>query len=152
MSPDASGIYSIPGFDYAIEMKHFSDAGISNYDILKATSYNFATMLGEEENRGAIKVGQHTDLLLLTENPLEDIENASKIEGVIKDGKYLLRKEIMGLLNQPLKLMRHCGEKEIFIFQTDRPKGLRAYLFADDKQTLWQNLFKGNPQRAVVHF
>jgi hypothetical protein len=87
-SPDASGIYGIPGFSVHDELQHYADAGISNFDILKIATYNLAEMLGEQNEWGAIKVGSHSDLILLEDDPLESLKNLKKLEGIVLHGKY----------------------------------------------------------------
>lgn len=88
LSPDASGIYGIPGFGIHTEMQHYADAKISNYDILKSTCYNLAKMFGEQDQWGTIKAGSQSDMILLNANPLEDIKNTQSIEGIILKGNY----------------------------------------------------------------
>jgi imidazolonepropionase-like amidohydrolase len=39
-----------------------------------------------DEFRGALKIGNYADLVILKSNPLDDIKNASDIDGVIKNG------------------------------------------------------------------
>ena len=102
LSPDATGNYSIPGYSYHTEMKHYSNAGISNKDILKTSCYNMAEMFGEENEWGTIKVGCKSDLLLLNANPLDSIENSNKIEGIIFNGKYHLRSDLMLKLKESI--------------------------------------------------
>lgn len=95
ISPDASGTYSIPGFAMQTEMQHYSKAGISNFDILKAACFNLAEMLNQEQEWGAIKLGASTDLVLLNANPLDDIKHAEEVEGVVLKGNYYSQKELL---------------------------------------------------------
>ncbi len=95
LSPDASGIYTLPGYGVHQEIKHFKSAGISNYDILKASCYNLSIMQGEQNDWGTIKVGCHSDMVLLKGNPLENIENSDKIQGLILKGKYYEQEELL---------------------------------------------------------
>lgn len=88
LSPDASGTYSIPGFGMHTEMDYYAQAGISPVDILKATSYNLSEMQGELDQWGSIRVGMKSDMVLLSQNPLEDIANAKEIEGIVLKGKF----------------------------------------------------------------
>ena len=106
LSPDASGLYSIPGFGMHTEMQHFTDAGISNFDVLKAACYNLSVMLGEENDWGTIKVGTSSDLVLLNKNPLEDIKNTKEIEGIIFKGEYYTQKELVNNLKYLKSLKR----------------------------------------------
>jgi len=100
LSPDASGIYGIPGFGVHTEMKHYESAGISNFDILKATSYNLSEMLFSENEWGTIKIGSKSDMVLLNENPLEDIKNAQNLNGIIFHGKFHSKSELESELNK----------------------------------------------------
>lgn len=99
LSPDASGIYGIPGFGIHTEMQHFAKAGISNYDILKAVCYNLSEMVDMPQEWGTIKVGVNSDMILLNENPLRDIKNANAIHGIIFKGKFYTKEDLLSKLN-----------------------------------------------------
>ena len=99
LSPDASGIYSIPGYGIHSEMEHYKYAGISNFDILKASSYNLSEMMSSQNEWGTIKVGAKSDMILLNENPLDNIENTETINGIIFKGKFYLKSELEDKLN-----------------------------------------------------
>lgn len=103
LSPDASGLYSVSGFGIHTEMQHYSNAGISNFDILKSTCYNLAEMIGEESDWGSIKTGSSSDLVLLNDNPLENIQNTEKIEGVVLKGKYYSQEKLLKKLKNIYK-------------------------------------------------
>lgn len=53
-----------------------------------------ARFFGMEDQLGTIEKGKLADMILLSANPLEDIANIQKIEGVILNGKWLDRKEL----------------------------------------------------------
>jgi imidazolonepropionase-like amidohydrolase len=42
---------------------------------------------------GVVKAGTKADLILLNGNPLADISNTKKIEGVVLNGKWLSKSE-----------------------------------------------------------
>ena len=48
--------------------------------------------------------GRLADLVLLDENPLEDIRNTRKIFGVVANGKYYSRQDLDTMLQQVEKL------------------------------------------------
>ncbi len=89
----------IPGFAYLDEMELFSKAGIENYKILKYATVDAAKFL-QLENKGAIKIGNDADFVLLDNNPFEDIKNVRNISGVMVDGKWLDSNYLNEQLNQ----------------------------------------------------
>jgi len=99
LSPDASGIYGIPGFGIHTEMKHYANAGISNFDILKATCYNLSEMQSSQNEWGTIKAGAKSDMVLLNSNPLESIENTKEINGIIFNGIFYSKNSLQEKLN-----------------------------------------------------
>jgi imidazolonepropionase-like amidohydrolase len=54
--------------------------------IISATR-NGALVIGLENTRGTIQKGKIADLVLLSANPVKDIDNIDKVELVIKNGK-----------------------------------------------------------------
>lgn len=100
LGADASGIYGIPGFDVHAELQHYVDAEVSNYDALKASCYNLSALFDEEKTWGTIKVGCSSDMVLLNANPLEDITNTQKIEGLVFKGKYYTQATLKKQLEQ----------------------------------------------------
>lgn len=95
VSPDASGTYGIPGYGMHTEMQHYSNATISNRDILKAACYNLSEMMNTQDDWGTIKIGSSTDVVLLNSNPLEKIENTKSIEGLVFKGKYYSKSKLL---------------------------------------------------------
>lgn len=87
ISPDASSKYMISGFALFEEMKLYKKSGLTNYDILKSSTKNFAKLFNE--NYGTIEVGKNADFILLTENPLEKLETLKNIKGVFYNNLYL---------------------------------------------------------------
>lgn len=91
------GPFNVPGFSMAEEMKLYSKAGLDNYQIIKAATYNAAVFLTCDKNTGSIQEGKRANLILLNANPLENIENIQKVEGTILNGKYYSQKELLGI-------------------------------------------------------
>jgi Amidohydrolase family len=95
---DASEIYSVPGFAILEEMKLYSQAGLSNYDILKTATINPAKYAKNEASFGTIEKGKNADLILLEGNPLENLESVSKVNGVFVNQKFYLKEEILKMM------------------------------------------------------
>jgi imidazolonepropionase-like amidohydrolase len=67
------GSDNMPAFTLHREVELYSEAGISNADVLKIATLDSARVVGVADRTGSIEVGKDSDLLLLDGNPLEDI-------------------------------------------------------------------------------
>jgi hypothetical protein len=83
-----------PGFALHDEFEALSRCGMSNTQILEATTRQSAEWLGTLPDRGTVEAGKRADLLLLDADPLEDIANTRRISAVIVGGHYLPRAEL----------------------------------------------------------
>ena len=75
-----------PGFALHQELEMLVESGLPPAAVLTAATLTNATVLGEQERLGSISVGKTADILLLTENPLDDIRHSRSIELVIHHG------------------------------------------------------------------
>jgi hypothetical protein len=89
ISPDASGMFQVPGLALIEEMKHYRQAGIPEYAILKAATINAAAYFGESDQWGTVEAGKRANLILLNKNPLSDIQHVGSLAGVMVRGQWL---------------------------------------------------------------
>jgi hypothetical protein len=87
---DSPNPFNPPGQSLHFELVHLSRTGFSKAQILQIATYNAAKYLGIEEDKGSIEIGKIADLLILNQNPLENIEVTTDIHMVLKDGKLVL--------------------------------------------------------------
>jgi hypothetical protein len=78
----------VPGFSLHHEFELLQESGLSPYEILHASTVNAARYLDTYSMEGTIAKGKHANLVILDENPLDDIRNTQKIAGLILKGKY----------------------------------------------------------------
>jgi imidazolonepropionase-like amidohydrolase len=78
-------------------MQAMVHAGIPTYAVLEAATRNAAEWLGRTD-AGTIAPGKRADLVLLDANPLSDITNASRIQGVMLRGVWFDRGALDGML------------------------------------------------------
>ncbi|MEM7549697.1 MAG: amidohydrolase family protein [Bacteroidota bacterium] len=86
---DIGMIYIFPGFSLHDELQIFvEDAGFTPLEALQTATINPVIFLGIERKIGTIEKGKLANMVLLSSNPLEDINNTRKINGVFLRGKY----------------------------------------------------------------
>jgi len=79
--------FTIPGYSLHEEMQLLCSTGLPPMEVLKIVTSNASELLGIPEQIGSIKEGEFADLVILNENPLDDIKNTLKIYRVIKSGQ-----------------------------------------------------------------
>ena len=84
---DAGNIGTYHASSYYDEIACMKKYGMSNLDILKASTINGAKILNKENEFGTIEVGKMADIVILNSNPLMDLSALKEIEYVIKNGK-----------------------------------------------------------------
>jgi amidohydrolase family protein len=95
---DLGTAYIYPGFSLHDELALLVEAGFTPLQALQTATRNPARFLGQMASLGTVEEGKIADLVLLDANPLEDIRNTQKIEGIVVDGRFLDRKELDQLL------------------------------------------------------
>lgn len=71
------------------ELESLVAAGLTPYQALAAATRNPAEFLRASKEWGTIETGKRADLALIGGNPLEDIRNTARIEGVSMGGRWL---------------------------------------------------------------
>lgn len=80
--------YTFPGFSIHEELRLFVQADFSPLEALQTATINPAIFLGLQDDMGTVQTGKKANLVLLAENPLEDITHTTNINAVILRGKY----------------------------------------------------------------
>jgi imidazolonepropionase-like amidohydrolase len=80
---------SAPGAALHRELALLVEAGLTPLEALRAATSIPASFLGLDDNLGTIAVGKLANLVLLEANPLDRIENTSRVSAVILKGTYL---------------------------------------------------------------
>jgi hypothetical protein len=83
-----------PGMILHDELALFVLAGLSPFEALQTATVNPARFMRREKDLGTIEKGKLADLVLLDANPLTDISNTRKINGVVANGHYLSRSDL----------------------------------------------------------
>lgn len=74
------------------ELELFVEAGLSPMEALVAGTKIAAENIGKGNELGTVEKGKLADLIVISKNPLEDMNNTKDIKMVIKDGNILVNK------------------------------------------------------------
>lgn len=89
--------YALPGYSLHSELAMLVRAGLSPRAALRAATIRPAEFFGLEGEMGTVAEGNRADLVLLSANPLDDIENTRSVEAVVTKGDFLSRAELDAL-------------------------------------------------------
>lgn len=96
----------VHGFSTQEELKLLVKAGLTPYEALLTATRNAAVAVGDSDVWGTIEVGKRANLIVLSENPLQDINNIGSIDGVVLAGRWInremlneVRTEVRDLVN-----------------------------------------------------
>lgn len=86
---DSPNFFVYPGFSIHEELEIFvNEAGFSPLEALQTATINPAKFLNLEDQIGTIEEGKIANLVILSKNPLEEIGNTKRIEGIVLSGRY----------------------------------------------------------------
>jgi imidazolonepropionase-like amidohydrolase len=92
---DAGNIGTLHATSYQAELKLMQESGMTNWQILVASTINGAKILDKQNEFGSVSIGKKANLILLDENPVTNLENLIKINKVINKGVVFDPKELV---------------------------------------------------------
>jgi len=93
---DSGGNLVVPGFSIHDELSSLNSAGMTTIQALASATINPAKLINS--NAGTIEAGRRADLLILSKNPLIDINHTRSIDTVILNGRVFGRDQIDAML------------------------------------------------------
>ncbi|WP_047986521.1 amidohydrolase family protein [Ornithinibacillus californiensis] len=87
-------LYTYPGMALHRELEIFVEIGFTEMEALQAATVNAAKSINLDDI-GSIQEGKTADLVILHENPLENIMHTKEIDLVVKGGKPYKQEEIL---------------------------------------------------------
>ncbi len=82
----------VPGFSLYDEIAVLVEAGLSRFDAIQAATRNpglhIAELVDPAERFGTVAAGQRADLILLDDNPLDDLAHLKQKRGVMARGRW----------------------------------------------------------------
>ncbi|RDE09556.1 amidohydrolase family protein [Pelagibacterium lacus] len=103
---DGINPYNIQGPVLLEEIENFASAGMGAFDALRCATSEAARFMHEEDLWGTIAVGKYADMILLRDNPLEDLRALRTVDEVFVNGHHLDRTVLDSLLEQRAALAK----------------------------------------------
>lgn len=88
------------------ELRALVSAGLTPYQALVAATKTSAEFLRATSEWGTIEPGKRADFIMLSANPLDDISNTTKIEGVALGGRWMARQQLDALIARGVNAVR----------------------------------------------
>lgn len=83
---DAGNPGTLHGPSIYREMELLAEGGLMPMEVLVASTRNAARAMGRDHDLGTVEVGKHADLVILEEDPLEDVGHLRSVRTVVKGG------------------------------------------------------------------
>lgn len=80
-----------PGATYIQELNLLLEYGMNRFEVLRAATSGNAKLFLENPDFGSIKAGNRADLLLLSENPMDNLDAVRNLELIIAQGRIVTR-------------------------------------------------------------
>jgi len=94
LGSDAPQVFNVPGFSIQHELQSMLKVGLTPLEALQIGTLNPAKFLDREGEFGEITVGASADIILLNNNPLNDLNAMKDLAGVMVRGRWLSKKMI----------------------------------------------------------
>lgn len=94
LGSDSPQIFNVPGFSIHHELQAMAEAGLTPFEAIATGTTAPAEFYGQDHLWGSIAPGRSADLIVLRDDPLQDIGNTRSIDAVMVRGRYLSREEL----------------------------------------------------------
>jgi hypothetical protein len=133
---DAGNIGTLHVSSYQAELKAMQASGLSNWQILVASTLNGAKILNKEKEFGSVTVGKKANLILLDASPIDDLENLTKIDKVINKGRVFNPEDLLKDTPEDLAQRQLNGYnfRNIDAFLEPYAEDVEIYNFPDELQ------------------
>lgn len=89
------GMLGHPGqLDLHRELLRMREAGMTPYEIIQSGTVNVGRYFARSDTFGRVAAGHRADLILLAADPLKDVANIARINGVMVRGRWLSREDL----------------------------------------------------------
>ncbi|PIF44743.1 imidazolonepropionase-like amidohydrolase [Chryseobacterium sp. 52] len=128
---DAGNIGTQHASSFIAELKAMKESGMNEWQILQSATIIPAKILNKENEYGSIETGKTADFVLLNANPVENLENLTNIDLVMKNGLPIDRERIVKVTPETLAQQQVNGynARNIEAFLEPYAEDVELYLF-----------------------
>jgi imidazolonepropionase-like amidohydrolase len=152
---DAGNIGTLHATSYLNEILAMKESGMSNWQILTASTFNPAKILDKDNELGSIEEGKQAKMVLLDENPIDNLENIKKINTVFNEDEIIKPSELLDVTPEILaqQQLNAYNQRNIEAFLEPYAEDVKVYTFPNQlmyegKETMRQgytNMFNNTP-------
>lgn len=152
---DAGNIGTLHASSYLSELQTMHESGMTNWQIIEASTINGAKILNKENEFGTVTIGKKANLILLNANPVDDLNNLTEINRVINKGvvfkpEVLIKETPVALAQRQLNAY---NSRNIEAFLEPYADDVEVYNFPDKllfkgkdlMRTSYTQMFKNTP-------
>jgi len=128
---DAGNIGTLHATSYLKEVLAMKASGMNTWQILKASTINGAKILDKEEELGSIEKGKLANMVLLNNNPVDNIEHLTKINTVINKGKVMMPDQLVVITPEALaqQQLNAYNQRNIEAFLKPYAEDVKVFTF-----------------------
>jgi len=128
---DAGNIGTLHASSYLDEVLAMKESGMSNWQVLKASTLNGAKILYKENEFGSISEVKLANMLLINENPTENLESITKIHTVLNKGEIIKPSELVEVTPEILaqQQLNAYNQRNIAAFLKPYAEDVKVYTF-----------------------
>lgn len=131
----------VPGFSIHDELQILTENGFTPYEAIATGTINASkvvkAMIGVDDF-GTIEEGKRADLILVNENPLEDVANIKDLRGVMAAGRWYEKAALQKMITPGIPII--CAIKNVH----EPDKSLKTYI-----EVIIAKGFTGNLPRGI---
>jgi imidazolonepropionase-like amidohydrolase len=100
LGTDPPNPFTVPGFSIHQELQRLVGCGMTSYEAIQTGTTNAAEFLGQKDIFGTIEEGKRADLILVENDPLEDVANVAKRAGIMLRGHWFPEETLQNMLDE----------------------------------------------------
>lgn len=128
---DAGNIATQHATSFITELKAMKEAGMNNWQVIQSATINPSRIFNKENVSGSVTKGKIADMVLLSSDPIENLDHLTQIEVVFKNGEPMQAHKILKVTPEILAQQQLNGynARNIDAFMEPYSEDVELYVF-----------------------